>query len=57
MITADPATCDRGLLNVIVQHCPDITLDPATRAFIESRGEAAQLPDLKTLAAHDERLA
>ncbi|MBA2543768.1 MAG: hypothetical protein H0V17_29260 [Deltaproteobacteria bacterium] len=51
------AECALAVLNVIVQHCPDITLDPATRAFIERRGEAAQLPDLKTLAAHDERLA
>jgi hypothetical protein len=45
------------LLNLVVQFCPDITLDPATRRFIESRHEAAQLPDLETLAVHDERLA
>jgi hypothetical protein len=31
-------------------------VDPATRAFLEC-GEAAQLPDLATLSAHDERLA
>lgn len=46
-----------ALLAVITERCPDITLDPATRAFIEKRGEAAQLPDVATLAAHDERLA
>lgn len=45
------------LLNLVVQFCPDVTLDPATRTFLETRGEAAQLPDLKTLAAHDDRLA
>ncbi len=46
-----------AILAVIVDRCPDIMFDPATRAFIETRGEAAQLPDLMTLAAHDERLA
>ncbi len=46
-----------AILAVVSDRCPDITFDPATRAFIESRSEAAQLPDLATLAAHDERLA
>jgi hypothetical protein len=46
-----------AVLAVITERCPDISLDPATRAFIEKRGEAAQLPDAATLAAHDERLA
>src|SRR5215210_642993 len=34
-----------ALLHYIVGRCPDITLDPATRAFIEGRSEAAQLPN------------
>jgi hypothetical protein len=46
-----------ALLHYLVAHCPDITLDPATRAFIEGRSDAAQLPDVATLAAHDARLA
>jgi hypothetical protein len=41
----------------VIRNCPDITLDPATRKFVETRGEPVQLPDLTTLAAHDERLA
>jgi hypothetical protein len=46
-----------ALLAVVTERCPDLTIDPATRKFIETRGEAAKLPDLATLAAHDERLA
>lgn len=46
-----------ALLGVVTERCPDLTIDPATRKFIETRGEAAKLPDLATLAAHDERLA
>lgn len=46
-----------AILAVVADRCPDIMFDPATRAFIESRGEAAQLPDLALLAAHDQRLA
>jgi hypothetical protein len=41
----------------VIRRCPDITLDPATRKFVETRSEPVQLPDLVTLAAHDERLA
>lgn len=46
-----------ALLAVLVDRCPNITLDPATRSFIETRDQAARLPDLETLAAHDQRLA
>lgn len=55
---ADPdAARALALLGVVTERCPDLSIDPATRTFIETRGEAAQLPDLATLAAHDERLA
>lgn len=51
------ATRALALLGVVTERCPDLSIDPATRKFIETRGQAAQLPDLATLAAHDERLA
>jgi len=41
----------------LIAWCPRATLDPATRAFVDRGGEAAQLPDLATLAAHDAKLA
>ncbi len=50
------ATRALALLGVVTERCPDLSIDPATRKFIETRGEAAKLPDLATLAAHDERL-
>lgn len=46
----------RGVVERVVAKCPDAKVDPATRMFLET-GEAAQLPDLETLHAHDERLA
>lgn len=46
----------RGILDRVVAHCPAAMLDPATKQFLET-GEAAQLPDLQTMTAHDERLA
>lgn len=47
----------RAQVRQLVAWCPRATLDPATRVFVESGGEAAQLPDLATLVAHDEKLA
>jgi len=45
---------------VVVEHvlarCPNARLDPATQYFLDT-GEPAQLPDLATLRAHDDRLA
>lgn len=46
----------RALLAHITTQCPYATLDPATQKFVDG-GEPAQLPDLATLQAHDERLA
>jgi len=46
----------RWIVERVVASCPGAKLDPATRRFVET-GEAAQLPDLATLHAHDERLA
>jgi hypothetical protein len=40
----------------VAARCPEARLDPATRQFIEI-GQAAALPDLEALRAHDERLA
>jgi hypothetical protein len=47
----------RKLVELVVARCPETKVDPATRTFIESTDKAAQLPDLETLAAHDQRLA
>lgn len=46
----------RKLVAMAAERCPSAKLDPATRAFLDSK-DAAQLPDLATLAAHDQRLA
>jgi hypothetical protein len=52
----DGAARPRGLVERVVAMCPGARLDPATRKFLET-GEAAQLPDLETLQAHDTHLA
>lgn len=53
---ADGDARPRRVVEQVLAHCPDAQVDPATRAFLDS-GEAAQLPDLATLSAHDARLA
>jgi hypothetical protein len=60
-VTGDPRTGTgedraRALVTYVLARCPEVKLDPRTKAFTEN-GEAAQLPDLETLAAHDARLA
>jgi len=55
-IEAEGAARPRGVVERVVARCPGATLDPATRRFLDT-GEAAQLPDLETLHAHDDRLA
>jgi hypothetical protein len=55
-IAAEGDARPRGVVERVVEHCPGAKLDPATRQFLET-GEAAQLPDLDTLQAHDGRLA
>ena len=47
----------RALAVQLIAWCPRATLDPASRAFVDGGADAAQLPDLATLAAHDEKLA
>lgn len=48
----------RGLLRLVVERCPNAKLDPATRRFLDGTdGAPAQLPDIATLAAHDNRLS
>ncbi|HEX3760449.1 MAG TPA: hypothetical protein VHW23_17155 [Kofleriaceae bacterium] len=46
----------RAVVEHVVAQCPSVRLDPATRMFLDT-GVPAQLPDLDTLRAHDERLA
>jgi hypothetical protein len=46
----------RAVIERVISKCPGAKLDPATRQFLDT-GEAAQLPDLETLRAHDARLA
>ncbi|MGE3456118.1 MAG: hypothetical protein AB7O24_13485 [Kofleriaceae bacterium] len=46
----------RALLTLIEARCKEPKLDAATKAFVELREPAAQLPDLRMLAIHDQRL-
>jgi len=46
----------RAVVALVVASCPAVKLDARTQAFVDG-GQAAQLPDLDTLAAHDARLA
>jgi len=46
----------RALVALVATSCPTVKLDARTAAFVDN-GEAAQLPDLDKLAAHDARLA
>jgi hypothetical protein len=57
VVEPDPELRARAFAELVVKYCPDCQLDRATRAYLEQRGEAAQLPDVETLAAHDARLA
>lgn len=61
-LTGDPIEGDgdqrpRSLIERIAQKSPAAKLDPATRQFLETDQEAAQLRDVETLRAHDARLA
>lgn len=56
-ITGDGVERARSLCQLVAARCRGAKLDPATRTFIGSHGQAAQLPDEETLAAHDKRLA
>jgi hypothetical protein len=47
----------RAFIQLVVARCPTAKLDPATRTFVETEGQAAQLPDVETLGVHDEKLA
>jgi hypothetical protein len=47
----------RALVQLAAARCPGAKLDAATRTFLGSHGQAAQLPDEPTLAAHDQRLS
>jgi len=46
----------RAVIEHVLARCPNARLDPATQHFLDT-GEPAQLPDLDTLRAHDDRLA
>ena len=47
----------RSIVQLVASRCPGAALDAATRTFLGGHGHAAQLPDLATLAQHDQRLA
>ncbi|HEY5928598.1 MAG TPA: hypothetical protein VIV11_43230 [Kofleriaceae bacterium] len=47
----------RTFVQLIAAHCLDAKLDSWTKVFADGAGHAAQLPNIKTLAAHDERMA
>ena len=47
----------RAFVKLVVGYCPELQLDPATKAFIDGSEPPAQLPDDGTLAAHDQRLS
>ena len=60
-LTGDPVEGDgdaraRKLVSLVAERCPAAKLDPATRAFLDGK-DAAQLPDVATLATHDQRLS
>jgi hypothetical protein len=46
----------RSLVQMLAALCHEAKVDPATRAFQQGTGKPAQLPDEKTLAAHDAKL-
>jgi hypothetical protein len=47
----------RAFVQLAAARYPGAKLDAATRTFLGSHGQAAQLPDEPTLAAHDKRLS
>jgi hypothetical protein len=47
----------RAFVQLAAARCPSAKLDAATRTFLGSHGQAAQLPDEQTLSAHDRRLS
>jgi len=53
---SDDTARSRAIVEYIIGMAPGARLDPATRHFM-STGEAAQLPDLDSLRAHDAHLA
>ena len=56
-IDGDGTERARSLVQLAAARCPGAKLDAATRTFLGSHGQAAQLPDEPTLAAHDRRLS
>jgi hypothetical protein len=56
-IEGDGAERARAFVQLAAARCPGAKLDAATRTFLGSHGQAAQLPDEPTLAAHDRRLS
>ena len=56
-LIGSPEDRARAFVTLVSIHCPDATLDQATRGFVEGTGPAAQLPDIASLAEHDRRLA
>lgn len=53
----DDAARARAFVALVGERAPDAKLDPATSAFVTGDQPAAQLPDVATLARHDDKLA
>jgi hypothetical protein len=47
----------RAFVQLVAAHCLDAKLDSWTKVFADGAGHAAQLPNVKMLAGHDEHLA
>ena len=56
-VTGEGEELARALVELVMACCPEAKLDAATRTFLADHQSALQLPDLDTLAAHDQRLA
>jgi hypothetical protein len=55
-LTGDATERMRSLVRVLATQCRTAQLDAATKTFLQGTGKPAQLPDEKTLAAHDAKL-
>jgi hypothetical protein len=56
VLTGDAIERTRALVQLLAARCPDAQVDPATKTFLQGTGKPAQLPDEKTLLAHDAKL-
>jgi hypothetical protein len=55
-LAGEPVERLRTLVQLLAAQCREAKLDAATKTFVQGTGKPAQLPDEKTLAAHDAKL-